>query len=203
MLAMLRSRCAVAAILCLLFPLAASSAAPDPAAAIAAGERNTAADNTRPVASSATSPTTALPSPPVIPAGLDELAKASYSKSLQGYYDYVGRGYLYRTRVFEWQMLSSRLIFGIVILLVLAGLGFAGIQFYVAMVAAVAERHRQERGAAKKPVASASTDLASEIGISDKGITVKSSVLGVVILALSLAFFYLYLVYVYPIHEVI
>ena len=44
--------------------------------------------------------------------------------------------------------------------------------------------------------------LATHLELSAKGIVVNSSVLGVIILGLSLAFFYLYLVYVYPIQNV-
>ena len=44
--------------------------------------------------------------------------------------------------------------------------------------------------------------LATQFEVSAKGIVINSSVLGVVILGLSLAFFYLYLVYVYPIQDV-
>lgn len=202
MLAMYRKAHAGWLLAGMLFLLPAA-AAPNVDDAIAHGQQNVAANDARPAAASAGSPATAMPAPPAMPTGMDEQAKASYAKALQGYYDYVNRGYLYRSRVFEWQLFSSHLIFGIVILLVLAGLAFAAVQFYVAMVSAMAERDRQARGTARSAGADAASGLASELGISDKGITVKSSVLGVVILALSLAFFYLYLVYVYPIHEVI
>jgi hypothetical protein len=42
----------------------------------------------------------------------------------------------------------------------------------------------------------------TEFEASAKGIKVSSPVLGVIILVISLAFFYLYLVYVYPISEI-
>jgi hypothetical protein len=42
---------------------------------------------------------------------------------------------------------------------------------------------------------------ASPIELSTGGLKISSPVLGVIILGLSLAFFYLYLVYVYPIAE--
>ena len=186
----------------LLFVLPAG-AAPDVNDAIQHGEDNVAHQHARPEGAAPGSQNTAMPAPPAMPTGMDEQAKAGYARALKGYYDYLERGYTYRSTVFEWQLFSSRLIFSIVILLVLAGLVFAAVQFYVAMVAAKAERLRQARGTPPPPGADAVAGLASELGISDKGITVKSSVLGVVILALSLAFFYLYLVYVYPIHEVI
>ena len=42
----------------------------------------------------------------------------------------------------------------------------------------------------------------TEFSASLKGIKVSSPILGVVILIISLAFFYLYLVYVYPIEDI-
>jgi hypothetical protein len=186
-----------------LFFVLPAMAATDVEAALAKGRENMASAPARPDAASAGANSTAMPAPPAMPTNMEDEAKAAYAKAQRGYYDYLDRGYQYRTRVFEWQLFSSHLIFGIVIVLVLAGLTFAAVQFYVAMVAAVAGRHRRGRGAAPAEGDAASDSLTSELGISDKGLTVKSSVLGVVILALSLAFFYLYLVYVYPIHEVI
>ncbi len=46
------------------------------------------------------------------------------------------------------------------------------------------------------------TDETTEIVASVKGIKVSSPILGVIILVISLLFFYLYLVYVYPITEI-
>lgn len=189
----------LSALLLLLVPAAAQ----DVNDAINRGNQNVAADSGRPVIASTGSPSTAMPAPPSMPTGMEEQARTSYSSALKAYYDYLNRGYEYRSRVFEWQLFSSHLIFGIVILLVLAGIVFAAVQFYVAMIAALAEQKRQARGVTSTATGEATADLASEFAVSEKGITVKSSVLGVVILALSLAFFYLYLVYVYPIHEVI
>jgi hypothetical protein len=54
----------------------------------------------------------------------------------------------------------------------------------------------------KRPRAAAS-DVATEIDLSTSSVKVSSPVLGVIILVISLAFFCLYLVYVYPISEVV
>jgi hypothetical protein len=93
-----------------------------------------------------------------------------------------------------------------VLLLVLAGIYFAAAQFQVAMAAArrhgdIVTSHRES--APPQPDASVdATHLDTRLEVSAKGLVVNSSVLGVIILALSLAFFYLYLAYVYPIHNV-
>ena len=100
-------------------------------------------------------------------------------KAYQASLGYFETGLEHRTRVFHWQHLSTRIIFFVVLSLVFAGLFFAWVQF------------RQ-----------GSQDQDHEVEISMQGIKVSSPVLGVIILTLSLAFFYLYLVYVYPIQEI-
>ena len=91
---------------------------------------------------------------------------------------------VHRREVFEWQLSSSKIIFYVVIFLVLIGVFFSGVQFYAA--------HKKNF----------MDDKVTEISASAKGIKVSSSVLGVIILIISLMFFYLYLVYVYPINEI-
>jgi hypothetical protein len=112
-----------------------------------------------------------------------------YSQAMQEYYEYQIAGLRHRQRVFAWQLLSSRIIFAVVIVLVFAGIGFAAMQFYVGL---------KRSSASNAPPRSDITELEASL----KGIRVSSPVLGVVILTLSLAFFYLYLVYVYPISEI-
>lgn len=122
----------------------------------------------------------------VDPAYLDEAGVASMRASLKAFYDYKARGFDHRSRVFEWQLLSSRLIFVLVILIVAVGLYFSWLQFMAGL--------REKVG----PEATSTTVEASPTG----GIKVSSPILGVIILTLSLAFFYLYLVHVYPIEEI-
>ncbi len=54
---------------------------------------------------------------------------AAYQEALQAYFAYRKAGYEHRLRVFEWQSLSTIIIFFVVLLLVLCGIGFAAIQF--------------------------------------------------------------------------
>ena len=132
------------------------------------------------------SPHTGLMPNLINPAYLDEAGVRSMQDALKAFYDYRIQGFYHRARVFEWQLLSSRLIFALVILIVAIGLYFSWLQFMVGL---------KEDGRS----AETSTTLeASPTG----GIKVSSPVLGVIILTLSLAFFYLYLVYVYPIEEI-
>jgi hypothetical protein len=189
----------------------AFGAAPTPEEAAAAG-RAAVQQSEHPVTvtgrtAAAAEPKTALPPSPTDVAMSDKDTKQAYLVSMQRFYEYRTNGYAFRSRVFEWQLFSSRVIFVIVVLLVLAGIYFAAIQFHVALSVAkrnslAAARPPTEAGsAAAAPPADASLSLATQLEISAKGVVVNSSVLGVLILALSLAFFYLYLVYVYPIND--
>jgi hypothetical protein len=126
----------------------------------------------------------------------DPATRQRYLAAMQRFYEYRANGYAYRSRVFEWQLLSSRLIFIIVLVLVSAGIYFAAVQFHVAMMTA----RRNLTLAADAPPAA--NPLDTKLELSATGVVVNSSVLGVIILGLSLAFFYLYLVYVYPIQNV-
>ena len=108
--------------------------------------------------------------------------------ALQAYYDYRTSGMKHRSRVFEWQLFSAKLIFGIVTFLVLAGIVFAWIQFKSGLDA------KDSEGVAGEAI--------TEFEASSGGIKVSSPVLSVIILVISLAFFYLYLVHVYPTEDI-
>jgi hypothetical protein len=120
-------------------------------------------------------------------------------KAAKAQYDYAIGSLENRRQNFEWQLRSTKWIFLVVVLLVASGVGFAGFQLYVVMTVMYAgqkRRHRAEAGAETPP------NLGGDIEISADRIKVSSSVLGVVILGLAMAFFYLYARYVYPITEV-
>ncbi len=91
--------------------------------------------------------------------------------------------------LFLLQHLTIRIIFFVVLFLVFMGIYFAWIQFRRDMLIA--------RAASAAP-----DDKQHSLELSTTGIKVSSPVLGVIILALSLAFFYLYLAYVYPVKEI-
>ena len=122
------------------------------------------------------------------PEQLGEEGAAAMRKALTAYYEYRVNGYQHRQRVFAWQLLSSRIIFVMVILLVLVGIYFSWMQFRSALKGGSAFGERPH-------------DTTFEA--STTGFKLSSPVLGVIILALSLAFFYLYLLYVYPITDIL
>lgn len=126
--------------------------------------------------------------PPPQPPAMTEPDAATveaYRIALREYYNYQQKGLQHRQRVFLWQHYSSITIFVVVILLVAAGIYFAAAQFH----------HGLRSGAAGPPEV---TQLEAGTG----GLKVSSPVLGVIILVISLAFFYLYLAFVYPIQEI-
>ena len=106
----------------------------------------------------------------------------------RGYYDYRSSGYQHRSRVFEWQLLSSKIIFFVVVFLVIAGIYFAYVQF---------QSDLSKKG--KKNIDHGNTP--TEISMGKEGIKVSSPILGVIILVISFLFFYMYLIYVYPIED--
>ncbi len=131
----------------------------------------------------------------------DPATNQAFLDAMGEYYRYRASGLRHRSRVFEWQLVSSKLIFVTVLMLVGAGMVFAAIQFRVGL-----KRPRVEGpdGASPgAPTAVAAVDVATQIDLSATSVKVSSPVLGVIILVISLAFFYLYLVYVYPISEIL
>lgn len=126
----------------------------------------------------------ALPEPMT---DMDPATRAKYQEALRGYFSYRLQGYEQRQKTFAWQLFSSRIIFWAVLTLVFAGIYFAAVQFHVGL-----------RGAAGPPGAEARTEFAASL----EGVKVSSPVLGVIILVISLVFFYLYLAFVYPISEI-
>ena len=109
---------------------------------------------------------------------------AAYQATLQAYYAYRKTGYEHRL---AWQSLSTKVIFVVVLPLVLAGIYFAAIQLHAGL--------RRRDGVDAAPAEE------TELSLSLSEVKVRSPVLGVIILTISLAFFYLYLVHVYPIRN--
>lgn len=141
-------------------------------------------------------------------ASLDSASAVQYASAQKAYYDYHVRGLAHRSAVFEWQLFSSRVIFWIVIGLVATGVAFSGIQFRASLEAARAARMQAQAnlssaatGAAPSAAAPGTLALDTTLEATSGGIKLSSPVLGVIILGLSLLFFYLYLNFVYPIQE--
>src|SRR5262245_50689330 len=120
---------------------------------------------------------------------LDEPTKTAAMVSLREYFEYRASGYRHRKNVFEWQLISSKMIFVIVIVLVSTGVCFSGIQFRQSLSPRASSVERKE-GSSSRP--NAEQLQPTEIEATLRGIKVSSPILGVVILAISFLFFYLY-----------
>jgi len=132
----------------------------------------------------------------------------------------------HRWRSFNFQYEASIVIFVLVILIVITGLFFSGWQFSFTLKQIKLREQALKIANQKKDLTSMPVDvppvgtetkqpaenssgtntgidlntyLKNELEVSTSGIKVNSSVLGVIILILSIAFFYLYILYVYPI----
>lgn len=112
-------------------------------------------------------------------------------------FDYNSYSLMHTKRAFTWQYYSSIVIFFIVIGIVLTGLYMAYLQFliYKKIVMSQLSRQPKDDTSADNPEKILQTDME----ISDKGLKINTAVIGVIILAISLGFFFLYLKYVYPI----
>ena len=118
----------------------------------------------------------------------DSVTQRVQQQTWKNYYEYKSFGYSHRKNVFRWQLFSSKLIFIVVVMLVLSGIYFAGLQFFHAI------RLSKNPGDIEKLM---NTELSAGTG----EVRVSSPVLGVIILVLSFMFFFLYLKFVYPIQD--
>jgi len=139
-------------------------------------------------------------------ADLDESTREKYFEALQECFQYRISGFQHRQEVFEWQLFSSKLIFAVVVVLVCAGIYFSWLQFRQSLeprhIEAVKQTRKSEEGNEQIEDVAAKEVGATKLKASPQGIEIDSPILGVVILVISLLFFYLYLVYVYPIEEI-
>ena len=108
----------------------------------------------------------------------------------------------HRIRVFNWQYSSSIYIFWIVMTIVASGLTLSAIQFFVGIqngrrAARLANKSKKRPAGETEQLAEPNND--TEIKLSLTELSIKSSVIGLIILVISIAFFYLYLQVVYPI----
>jgi hypothetical protein len=105
----------------------------------------------------------------------------------------------FNKRSWEWHLLSTKIIFTMVVGTVLFGLFLSYLQF--------TREERILRRRAKRPAATTSeketppASTGSSIKISATGLELSSQVIGMLILGFSLAFFYLYVENIYPINE--
>ncbi len=150
-----------------------------------------------------------------------EDVKKEYENYIIDYYKHLTWEHSFIKEAYQFNRTQSVVIFILVICLVSVGILFAAIQFYISLKSVklrsdisdiieekpksnipiiknlLKEKVKKNDGATSVP-----SDGETSIKISYEGVEVKSSILGIVILALSLAFFYFYIIHVYPLNTV-
>jgi hypothetical protein len=129
--------------------------------------------------------------------GLPETAKM-----LQAREEYDIFSWKNRQDAFAWQSVSTKVIFWVVIIVVLAGLYLSWMQFNFAQNAPMKVTKPSTEGPGNAGTPGNRADATNTtIEVNTSGVKITSSVIGLVILTLSIVFFFLYLKFVYPIIE--
>jgi hypothetical protein len=133
----------------------------------------------------------------------DDWCVSTQKAYAEHYKTYVDGLTAIQLRAFNWQFWTSVVLLGVVVAICLAGVIFSGFQLYWATAygsgGGSAERPSADQVAANKPNAD---QLGTNVELSWQSVRVTSSVIGLVVLVISLAFFYLFLKEVYPISAV-
>ena len=131
------------------------------------------------------------PEEPSVKKARDEAATSYYTAVKQGneailaQYEHNKWALKNREAALIYQQWAGKIIFFVVLSLVFVGVAFSGIQFFISLKQA-------------KKVRGSGPDLTT-LEASWKGLKMSSSILGVILLGISLLFFYLYLVIVFEI----
>lgn len=115
---------------------------------------------------------------------ISEEAQQHTLSETQSLKEYTEWSLNYNKKVFEWNYISSIIIFIVMISIIILGIYFALIQFRNST------NHRESK------------DFQTSIKISANGIEISSSVIGLLTLLISLAFLYLYLENIHQISRI-
>ncbi len=148
---------------------------------------------------------TGTPRPGPSMADFPEVREA-YVTFLEEHYTTQAEEWRYRVDTFQWQLLAGKIVFAVVLVIVAGG-------FYLSCRQVALGWRPSPSGSSPAPPAPAAGEEGGaapdpagrhefEAGFAGLNVKISSPGLGVVILVVSLAFFYLYLVYVYKISEI-
>lgn len=133
----------------------------------------------------------------------DKSIKSEYAYHI-AYVDYQLSVLSHRQRMFSYQYYSKIAIFILVIIIVLSGLAMSAIQFMQTTVAGRVETEpvkSADPATQAIPLPAVSQQTMNELEVSLTSFKIKSSVIGLLILMISVIFFYLYLYLVHPLIE--
>lgn len=136
---------------------------------------------------------------PFINNKVDSTIRVDMLKTEAMYHNYI---FTQRMAIYNWQLNSGKILFFVVVLIVLIGLYLSYLQF---KASTAHQEYQRKAGASitttnKIEVSDAVTsDPITKFEITKDGIKIDSAVIGLVILAFSIAFFFMYLNYVFPI----
>jgi hypothetical protein len=122
-------------------------------------------------------------------------------KMLQAREDYTVFAWQNRRDAFAWQAVSTKIIFWVVILVVVAGLYLSWMQFNLAHNTPLKMTMPSTEGSVSATTPADPSNGINTIEVNTSGVKITSSVIGLIILTLSIVFFFLYLKFVYPIIE--
>ncbi|MBN8837168.1 MAG: hypothetical protein J0I09_07915 [Sphingobacteriia bacterium] len=149
--------------------------------------------------SAATTPPISVAYSNTLESKVDSTTKAIMLKTEAAYHEYM---FTQRMAIYNWQLVSGKILFFIVVFIVLTGLFLSYLQFK----ASTAYIEHRLQAAKENPGIGAgnladNTVPASKFEVSKEGIKIDSAVIGLVILVISIVFFFLYLRYVFPIQN--
>ncbi len=130
---------------------------------------------------------------------VDSTTRVDMLKTEANYHKYM---FTQRMAIYNWQLNSGKILFFVVVLIVLIGLYLSYLQFKAST--AHLEYQRKAKASIKTTDKIAESEAATsnpitKFEISKDGIKIDSAVIGLVILVISIAFFFMYLRYVFPI----
>lgn len=140
----------------------------------------------------------------VLQDSLQRRIKVEESESFIAEQQYYRQSLIHRGQSFSWQYTSSIIIFFLVIITVLCGLIYSGMQFYYSVQEIKLKKQlilKREMEKVEHSELPKIQDGNTQLEVTLSSIKISSSLIGVIILTISIAFFFLYLAYVYPIER--
>lgn len=130
---------------------------------------------------------------------VDSATRTDMLKTEASYHKYM---FTQRMAIYNWQLNSGKILFFVVVLIVLIGLFLSYLQFKASTAHQEHQRKIKATVTTTAPAAESDTDApmpTNKLEISKDGIKIDSAVIGLVILVISIAFFFMYLRYVFPV----